>query len=250
MILRRVTGHVKAQNWFAVGIDFLIVVAGILIAFQITNWAAARQDNLVYQQARVRVIEEANANLQLSQDAITRLSEQQELALGIIHGFETCGADNGAEERFMRALQPLRFLASLELRQEAINQMLRSDAFLDNITPEDRTMLSLYARRIDRIANNSRFSDDFQLTRKQVHDNPIFKRTLAGDFTGGLLQLALTVSYEEACQDDALNQFLFDRLENAIYIVGQARGLEQASREVLISLGESPSDAPEPEYTP
>lgn len=38
MILRRITQHVKEQNWFAVGVDFLIVVLGILIAFQITNW--------------------------------------------------------------------------------------------------------------------------------------------------------------------------------------------------------------------
>lgn len=250
MILRSITKHVRDQNWFAVGLDFVIVVVGILIAFQISNWSAARQDNLIYAQARVRVIEEAHANLQLSQDVITRLSARQKTVLDIVRDFETCGADDAAAERFMRGMQPLRFIVSLELRQEAVNQMLRSDAFLDNITPEDRAMLSLYARRIERIANNSRFSDDFQLTRKQVHDNPFFKRTLAGDFTGGLLQLALTVSYEEACQDDALNQFLFDRLENAVYIVGLGRELEQASREILISLGESPSDAPEPEYTP
>lgn len=43
MILRRITKHVKDQNWFAVGIDFVIVVAGILIAFQITNWSEERQ---------------------------------------------------------------------------------------------------------------------------------------------------------------------------------------------------------------
>jgi hypothetical protein len=43
MILRRITQHVKDQNWFAVGIDFVIVVAGILIAFQITNWSEERQ---------------------------------------------------------------------------------------------------------------------------------------------------------------------------------------------------------------
>ena len=39
MLLRRITKHVKGQNWFAVGLDFFIVVAGILIAFQITNWS-------------------------------------------------------------------------------------------------------------------------------------------------------------------------------------------------------------------
>jgi len=44
MLLRRVIGHVKAQNWAAVFLDFIIVVAGILIAFQITNWNESRQD--------------------------------------------------------------------------------------------------------------------------------------------------------------------------------------------------------------
>jgi len=44
MISRRIIEHVKAQNWFAVGIDFVIVVVGILLAFQITEWADARSD--------------------------------------------------------------------------------------------------------------------------------------------------------------------------------------------------------------
>lgn len=34
MILRRVTEHVRSKNWFAVAIDFLIVVLDIQLAFQ------------------------------------------------------------------------------------------------------------------------------------------------------------------------------------------------------------------------
>lgn len=45
MLLRRVSQHVKTQNWFAVAIDFFIVIAGILIAFQITSWNEARKDS-------------------------------------------------------------------------------------------------------------------------------------------------------------------------------------------------------------
>lgn len=44
MILRRITEHVKAQNWFAVGIDFLIVVVGVFIGIQMANWNDARVD--------------------------------------------------------------------------------------------------------------------------------------------------------------------------------------------------------------
>jgi len=44
MLLRRITQHVRDQNWFAVALDFFIVVVGILIAFQITNWNEARSN--------------------------------------------------------------------------------------------------------------------------------------------------------------------------------------------------------------
>lgn len=45
MLLRRITKHVKEQNWLAVALDFFIVVVGILIAFQITSWNETRQSH-------------------------------------------------------------------------------------------------------------------------------------------------------------------------------------------------------------
>lgn len=42
MLLRRLTEHVKAQNWFAVGIDFVIVVIGVYTAVAIESWVAER----------------------------------------------------------------------------------------------------------------------------------------------------------------------------------------------------------------
>lgn len=42
MLLRSISKHVKDQNWFAVALDFFIVVVGILLAFQITNWSSGR----------------------------------------------------------------------------------------------------------------------------------------------------------------------------------------------------------------
>ena len=42
MLLRRIIEHVKAQNWFAVGIDFVIVVVGVFIGIQVANWNDAR----------------------------------------------------------------------------------------------------------------------------------------------------------------------------------------------------------------
>lgn len=44
MILRRITQHVRDQNWTAIGIDFLIVVLGVFVGIQVSNWNQARSD--------------------------------------------------------------------------------------------------------------------------------------------------------------------------------------------------------------
>lgn len=44
MILRRVIAHFRKQEWTAVAIDFVIVVLGVFVGLQVSNWNAARVD--------------------------------------------------------------------------------------------------------------------------------------------------------------------------------------------------------------
>ena len=60
MILRRLTEHVKAQNWFAVALDFLIVVLGVFVATQVANWNAARIERELERAYLVRLHEEVS----------------------------------------------------------------------------------------------------------------------------------------------------------------------------------------------
>lgn len=43
MLLRRVIDHVREQNWTAVGIDFVIVVVGVFVGIQVSNWNDSRR---------------------------------------------------------------------------------------------------------------------------------------------------------------------------------------------------------------
>lgn len=58
MLLRRITQHVKDQNWFAVFVDFIIVVVGILIAFQITEWNEARNNEKLEKEVLVAILKD------------------------------------------------------------------------------------------------------------------------------------------------------------------------------------------------
>ncbi|MEM6912910.1 MAG: hypothetical protein AAF511_02930 [Pseudomonadota bacterium] len=49
MILRSLTEHVRTQNWFAVGLDFLIVVIGVFIGLQVQSWSNFRSERALEQ---------------------------------------------------------------------------------------------------------------------------------------------------------------------------------------------------------
>lgn len=69
MILASVTKHVKEQNWFAVGIDFFIVVVGVFMGIQVANWNESRANEkivdayIVRLQAEIQDENEAHKNM-------------------------------------------------------------------------------------------------------------------------------------------------------------------------------------------
>lgn len=63
MLLRRVIEHVKTQNWTAVAIDFLIVVVGVFVGLQVTNWNDARRERQLEQVYLQRLHDEAKSGV-------------------------------------------------------------------------------------------------------------------------------------------------------------------------------------------
>ena len=69
MLFRRISEHVRAQNWAAVGIDFVIVVLGVLFALTAEQWMRDRE-----QHAALVQVEAA-----LNRDLLTNLFAAREL---------------------------------------------------------------------------------------------------------------------------------------------------------------------------
>jgi hypothetical protein len=59
MILRRLTANLRAQNWTAITIEFVIVVVGVFIGTQVSNWNQARLEK----QATNRMLEQLRPEL-------------------------------------------------------------------------------------------------------------------------------------------------------------------------------------------
>jgi len=76
VILRSVMRHVRDQNWVAVGLDFLIVVVGVFIGIQVSNW----------NEARVAAEREALLVLELRAEVERNAAFSQSLGEGLLVG--------------------------------------------------------------------------------------------------------------------------------------------------------------------
>lgn len=62
MLLRRVRDHAKAHNWFGVGVDLLIVVLGVFLGTQVSNWNADRLAHEAGDTYRARIVRDLENN--------------------------------------------------------------------------------------------------------------------------------------------------------------------------------------------
>ena len=113
MILRRITQHVKTQNWFAVGLDFLIVLAGILIAFQITNWNEAQSERAELARAEIALQADLGRNyfnaaerVSLTECRMAQLSGLADRLLAPGDVWEGMPR-NAPDTLFLRAIEPV-----------------------------------------------------------------------------------------------------------------------------------------------
>ena len=59
MFLRRIIEHVTTQNWTAIVLDFIIVVAGVFVGLQAQEWSVERQN----QQRLERIVAALKADM-------------------------------------------------------------------------------------------------------------------------------------------------------------------------------------------
>ena len=112
MILRRLTEHLKQLHWTAIGVELVIVVLGVFIGMQVSNWNEQRRDRALAQQYLERLREDFVLSIKGAQDNIGYLDEQAQLAslmlarLRDCHLAETQRADFASGVYLLGRLEP------------------------------------------------------------------------------------------------------------------------------------------------
>ena len=122
MVLRRLTLHIRSQNWFAVFLDFLVVVVGLFIGLQVDTWWQARQESKLEESYLLEIQEDFEANKSRLDDSI------------------------GGLESIIRSILVLHEQAALEapsLSVQDLNSEFRSISSMPSFIPVSRAYANL-----------------------------------------------------------------------------------------------------------
>ncbi|MBT8473785.1 MAG: hypothetical protein KJN99_14345 [Marinicaulis sp.] len=212
MLLRRITEHVKAQNWFAVGLDFLIVVVGVFVGLQVSNWNATRADKAEYIKALDRMDTEVNENFVVIDSIDTGIQQSLRVVRQAVDALQSCTESEENKQSINAGLEEIRGTYGIHLRRHALDELISNPRLLSLQTDTERKRFKDMAFYFDLVLVNAVFGEDHPL-EDRFQNNPIIGVGGLEEFTGAYYdvdfsqpkrQIFLNASVNEACRNDQL----------------------------------------------
>lgn len=89
MIIRRLVQSLRRRDWFTVVIEILIVVVGVFIGIEVSNWNQDRQNRAMAESHLERLASDLESEAVSWDDALQYFSTTRQHALSALRGFQT-----------------------------------------------------------------------------------------------------------------------------------------------------------------
>ncbi|WP_109259486.1 hypothetical protein [Hyphobacterium indicum] len=126
MILQNITRAIREQNWFAVALEFVIVIAGVVIGFQINAWNEARIERAAERDTLIRLYQDIDASRTAQMRDIGHIEQQLADQAIVLTALEACQVAPEDELLFQRGISTLGWINPPRLNRRTIDEMLAS----------------------------------------------------------------------------------------------------------------------------
>jgi len=208
MILARLSRAVREQNWFAVVLEFFVVVAGVLLAFQISQWAEHRADAEREALLLTRLHAEAETSVDYFTTQVERRQDEDELRDVLIQTLLAGDFENVDPRVMVRGI----FSAS-NLQEPTPSRIVYDEIVSAGLTSrigdEDmRIALAEYWSEIDRLRtdNVSRREELYAFPRAVAAQDEFIEIEYDPEHP---LRRGYTIDPERAAQSEDLMEYIF-----------------------------------------
>ena len=159
MAIRRFREHVADQNWFAVAIDVVIVVVGVFLGIQASNWNAARIERGELRAYRTQIVGDLIAN---EQELAERAQYYRSVRNHALAAMEAIEGSTPRDEAFLVNLYQASQVSPIRMERSAYDEMLASGMAKSVGDPALRRRLSAYYAGTDRLEEATIYSTGYR----------------------------------------------------------------------------------------
>jgi hypothetical protein len=244
VILRRLSKSLNEQNWTAIWIEFVLLVAGVFLGIQVANWNAARVDRIEYEAALGRLGAEIDINLAALDAFDPEMANSLKIASRALTVLQSC-VDNEENHRIVEAgLEEIRGTSGLQLRRNALSEMTSNPRLLSQQTAEQRKRFSELLFYLESLQPEADFLER-QPQERGMEDNPILRvgeayayssKYLGFDWETTRRRLELNVPLAVACHDNMLIKTFFnwERRQGGLPVIAQKWRVELMATKKMI----------------
>jgi hypothetical protein len=138
MIIKRIAHYLRAQDWNAIAVEFLIVTAGVLMGIQVSNWNDARVEKARVNQQVASLGTELQGNLATIDRYQRNVESQLADLIALQRSFDRPGATEAeTDTRLMNVFR----VGSMILETSAYDELTRTGSFR-YVDPEIRSAVT------------------------------------------------------------------------------------------------------------
>jgi len=147
MLLRRFLTHFRKQDWIAIVLDFVIVVVGIFVGLQVSQWNEDRKDGVLEQQYLASLKQDFQSDIE-ELDNAAELAEMRSRLLRLIHDAVDSGRVDGEPNEFVWAVYNSMLLNYPSYTRTTINDLMSTGNLQLLTDAETKRGIASYYREI------------------------------------------------------------------------------------------------------
>ena len=212
MLLRRITKHVTDQNWFAVFIDFLIVVVGVFIGIQVANWNETQTNKVGLNATLERLNNEVSQNIKITQDILSHFEDGQADMTKGREALNACSYSPEAQAALERLLFDLVNDTQPNFATVVQDQLARQDHYQVLMSEDFQAAFGAYASKIKE--EHEQLKSHYEnMWAHHINYHPSVSANFSGEAGENLTYAGwgfkLGKPFEEVCKDASFrNRFI------------------------------------------
>jgi len=181
-LLRRTATALRRQDWATVFVESALVVFGVMIALQASNWNTARVIKSGAENTLTRLHGEVEVNIASMDDRIAAIERSDTVRREALLALKNCDASPEAQETLGSAIGSLTGDIVPSFVDNSLRELARRDQFLDLLSNDFREALNIYSGRLsdERDQLNTNFG---LMWDHHIMNNPMVGMTLMADMS-------------------------------------------------------------------